>query len=56
MIDAKSRFLQPSRTKATDPGACGSSGSGDTCVELIQTNPLKKNGFVAEQKIHLTST
>lgn len=31
MIDAKSRFRQPSLTNATDPIECGSSGSGDTC-------------------------
>lgn len=41
IIDAKSLFLQPSRTKATDPGACGSSGSGETYLEFIQNEWIK---------------
>lgn len=34
MIETKSGLRQPSRTKDTAPGACGSSGSGDTVTSI----------------------
>lgn len=37
MIEAKSRFRQPSLTNDTDPLACGSSGSGETVTSISFT-------------------
>lgn len=43
IIDAKSLFLQPSRMSATEPGACGSSGSGETwTIEIFRLGNIRK--------------
>lgn len=46
IMEAKSLFLQPSRTRATEPGVRGSSGSGDTVTSINFTYFHAESGLI----------